>query len=185
MRALPRPAVSPRLPLLVGLLVPGLLVPGTVSAQDARAQVQGTWVLAQPAEQAERVVDRAAETAANAMSFFVRAIARSRLREGTRVNRRIVLEFDGDDVTVRFSDGSTFTSPLGRTVRRRDREGELMNVTARFRDDGSLEHVFQTDGGTRWYVFTPRGDEGLEVQVITDSPRMPQAMRFTLRYRRR
>ncbi|MEC7523115.1 MAG: hypothetical protein VYE22_24770 [Myxococcota bacterium] len=162
-----------------------LLAAPAVAQTDGRAQVEGTWVLAQPADQAERVVDRAASRAADAMSFFVRAIARSRLREGTTVNRRIVLSFDGDQVTVRFSDGSAFTTPLGQTVRRRDPEGEMMNVTARFRDDGALEHVFQTDGGTRWYVFHPEGDGRLRVEVVTDSPRMPEAMRFTLSYRRR
>lgn len=175
MRVLLRPAVASLV----------LLVAGSVSAQDGRARVEGEWVLAQPVSQAERVVDRAAESAANAMSFFIRAIARSRLRDGTTVNRRISLRFDGDDVTVRFSDGSAFTTPLGQTVRRRDQEGESMNVTARFREDGSLEHVFQTEGGTRWYIFTPAAEGRLQVEVITDSPRMPEAMRFTLQYRRR
>lgn len=158
---------------------------GDGGASPTAERLGGTWRLAMAPERAEQVIDRAVDRAVDAMAFFVRPIARDRLGDGTPLIRVIDLEFHDDDrVTVEL-DGRSYTTPLGRTVvRQRPSDGERLRVTQRLRSDGRLEQVFQSDGGTRWYVYRPQGPDRLRVESTTDSERMPQPMRFTLEYRR-
>jgi hypothetical protein len=164
-----------------------VLLSHSALAQDAPergpadpARFDGTWVLDHSPAEANRILDRGVERAVSAMNYFVRGIARSRLRDGTHLNRRIALAFEGGErITVRFDDRSSYTTRLGRTERR-----EEMRVTQRFRPNGALEQVFETDEGTRWYVYTPLPDGRLRVESTTHGPRMPQPMYFVLEYRR-
>jgi hypothetical protein len=138
----------------------------------------------QSSGQARTIVDEAIEQAVNAMNFFIRGIARSRLREGTPVHERIDLAVRGDEVTVRFDGTDGYTTHLGRTEVRTNPSGIHMRVTQRFRSNGQLEQSFVTDQGTRWYVYTLLRDGRLRVATTTDSPHMPQPMSFLLDYRR-
>jgi hypothetical protein len=162
--------------------------PETPSRYDQyRQRFQGTWVLAVAPDAAQRTIDQAIDRAASAMSFVVRGVARPLLRDNTPVNRRIVLEFPGDQrLRARFPDtGFDATTRIGRTERARTQDGDPMRVTQRFRDDGSLEQVFQADRGTRWNVYRSEGDGRLVVESTVQGDMMPQPMRFSLRYRRR
>ena len=175
--------------------VPLLLVPLALALFPSEARPQddfdaygerfaGTWQLAIPVERAERIRDRAAERAANAMNIFIRSIASSRLREGSHVNRRIRLTFrEGRRIQVRF-DESHYESEVGDTVRVRRNDGTPMRLTQRFRDGNKLEQVFQTDGGTRWFVYEATGEGTMRLVSTTNSDRMPQPMNFGLEYRR-
>ena len=171
-------------------LVALAVLPGDASAQATSPAdaLGGSWHLAGSRADAEAARDAAVERAVNAMSYFVRAIARPRLRDGTSIDDGIELTFEADDrLRVRFSgrDGrSEYVTTLGRTESRARADGSTIRVTQRLHEDGSLEQVFQTDGGTRWYVYHPRPDGTLQVEITTDSDRMPEAMRFTLTYRR-
>ncbi len=187
------------LALLAGALViwpsPALPQDRPVSAIDdaqpddtdaRRRSFEGTWQLTQSPSDARRAVERAVERAVAPMSFFIRGIARGRLREGTPIQRRITLAFQGDDrLSVRFGEADGYTTAIGRTEVRTNPEGQRMRVTQRFRPSGQLEQVFETDQGTRWYVYTPTGDGRLHLETTTGSPRMPQAMYFQLDYHRR
>lgn len=152
---------------------------------SARARFEGRWRLAVSEAQASRTIDAAVAQAADAMPFYARGIARDRLRDGTPLIRRIELAFDeSGDLTVSF-DGRRYETPVGRTVvRTRHSDGERMRVTQRLRPSGQLEQVFQTGGGTRWYVYTSTGEGTLRMESTTNSDRMPQPMAFTLDYRR-
>lgn len=152
------------------------------SAEAVRA-FEGTWRLDQPREEARRVVDEAVEDAANQFNFIARGIARSRLREGTPVHGSVTVSFEGDRVTVAFGD-ERYTTVLGRTEVRQNPEGEEMRVTQRIRPNGQLEQVFETDSGTRRYIYTPLRDGRLRIATTTDSPQMPQPMYFMLDYER-
>lgn len=156
---------------------------GEPAQQQAAQRFEGTWRLAQPRDEAQQVVSEAVEDAANQFNFMIRGIARSRLREGTPVHSRVEVSFEGDQVTVRFGDES-YTTTLGRTEVRRNPEGEEMRVTQRIRPNGQLEQVFETEGGTRRYVYTPLSDGRMRIATTTDSPQMPQPMYFMLDYRR-
>ncbi len=152
---------------------------------DQPARFTGVWRMVQTPQQAQTVVDEAIEQTVNAMNFFFRGIARSRLREGTPIHRSIEIVVHADDrVTVRFDGSEGYTTHLGRTEPVTNPHGMHMRVTQRFRPNGQLEQSFATDQGTRWYVYTPLRDGRLRVATTTDSPRMPQPMSFLLDYHR-
>lgn len=174
--------------VIVAVVFVGAAWPSTAHLQDGydalREQLHGTWALADSVEDAERTRDRAAERAASAMNVFVRGIASSRLREGSHVNRRITLSFADDRrIAVRF-DESRYASELGETVRVTRSDGARLRLTQRIRE-GKLEQVFQSESGTRWYVYEPTGAGAMRLSTTTNSDRMPQPMHFVLDYRRR
>lgn len=161
------------------------IAPSDSVLEQRRASFEGTWRMSQSPREARRVIDAAVERAVAPMSFFIRGIARSRLREGTPMQREIALRFeDGDRLHVRFGEGDGYTTRIGRTEVRTNPEGRRMRVTQRFRPSGQLEQVFETDQGTRWYVYTPTGEGRLHLETTTGSPRMPQPMYYQLDYER-
>ena len=176
---------------MTALLLAMALWPPTAHPQSddgvaaARARFDGSWRLAGSATQARRTIERAVDRAVDAMPFFARPIARPRLLEGTPVVRRIELRFGEDDRLAVSFDGRRYETPIGQTrIRRRASDGERMRVTQRVRPSGQLEQVFQTDSGTRWWVYTATGEDELRLESTTDSDRMPQPLHFTLDYRR-
>ncbi len=181
-RSLPRLAI----PLL---LISAWAAPAAPQAEDlegARARFEGTWQLAVTSAQAQQTIEQGIERAIEGLPFYAQPIARDRLRSGTPVIRRIELAFGGEgDVAVSF-DGRRYETPLGRTVARtRQGDGERLRVTQRLRPTGELEQVFEGASGTRWYVYTPRGDGQLRLDSTTNSERLPQPVHFALEYRRR
>lgn len=190
-----RSRLSFRLGLVAVLAVLALaLAPSPAQPQDQpqdpfdtyRQRFDGEWELATPQGEARTRVDAAIEQTVSAMNFFLRSVARGQLQENTPINRTIALRFTAPDrIRIRFDTGWTTTTRVGRTGRARSLEGDEMRVTQRFRDDGSLEQVFQTDQGTRWNVYTSTGDGTLRVDATTQGMMMPQPMRFSLDYARR
>jgi hypothetical protein len=153
----------------------------------ARRRFEGTWRLTTDPARARRVIDRAVERAVRSMSFFVRPIARPRLREATPVTRRLRLAFsdEGRRLTVSFDDDDRYTTRLGVTSRRyRSHEGEQLRITQRLRPSGQLEQVFQTDSGTRWYVWIPRAPDRVRIEATTQGEMMPDPMVYALEYER-
>lgn len=160
--------------------------PSSDVLEDRRASFEGTWHLEQSPREARQVIDAAVDRTVEAMSFFVRGIARSRLREGTPIQREIQLRFEDDDrLTVRFGENDRYTTTLGRTEVRVSPEGQRMRVTQRFRPGGQLVQAFETDQGSRTYVYTPTGEGRLHLETTTGSPRLPRPMYFELDYTRR
>lgn len=149
-----------------------------------QARFEGVWELATPAPQARSRIDRSIERTVAAMNFFVRGVARGQLRDNTPINRRITLRFEsGQRVGVHFSETDLrVTSRIGRTRRTRH-DGTEIRVTQRFRGD-VLEQVFETDEGTRWNTYHATGDGTLRLDAVTQGMMMPEALRFSLDYRR-
>lgn len=169
-------------------LASGLFTTESRSQDDAtsngRARFHGEWQLASSPEEAGRVVNRAVEDAVSAMNFFVRPIARTRLRAGSPVHERITLAFDDDGtLEATFSAGGHYATPLGRTVRRRRPDGTRLRVTQRLRAN-ALEQTFEGEQGTRWLVYRSRTPNQLTLEVTTDSDRMPRSMHYVLAYQR-
>lgn len=188
-RSLSRLALLPVLAVLALALAPSSAQPQD-PPQDPfdtyRQRFDGEWELATPPGQARTRIDAAIEQTVGAMNFFVRSVARGQLQENTPINRTFSLRFTAPDrIRIRFDTGWTTTTRVGRTGRARSLDGDEMRVTQRFRDDGTLEQVFQTDQGTRWNVYTSTGEGTLRVDATTQGMMMPQPMRFSLEYRRR
>jgi len=150
----------------------------------AEERFEGTWRLAVSPERGQQTIDAAVERAVNAMPFLFRSVARPRLRDGTPLVRRIELDFDDGAVAVSL-DGRRYRTPLGETRRvTRASDGARLRLTQRIQSGGQLEQVFQGDSGTRWFVYERVGEDRLRLTSTTDSDRMPEAMRYSLTYRR-
>lgn len=164
----------------------GRVQDASVPATSSRvAQFGGVWHLATPRAEAVRIVDAAAEETASRLSFLVRRLAHGRLVQGTPVVREIELRFEpGGRLMTRLRGGDQHTTRIGHSERRRSGNGDAVTLTQRFRPSGQLEQVFEAAQGTRWYVWTPRPDGRMRIEVTTGSPRLPQAMRFSLDYQR-
>ena len=179
-------------PVLASLLFAGAAFAPVASTQERssefetmRTRFEGTWILAVPQARARQTVDRAIDRAVNAMSFFMRPIARPMIRDNTPVNRQITLAFlSNNRIRVTFDTGATYTTTVGRPARGETLEGDPMTVTQRFRD-GTLEQVFQADQGTRWNVYTSTGEGRLRIAATTSADMMPRPLVFQLDYRRR
>lgn len=152
---------------------------------DAMSQrLDGLWRLDGPYSAARQTVDGAIDEAVNAMNMLLRGVARPMIRDNTPVNREIELRFrEGNNIFVRFDDRARYTSRLDATRTVRIPGGDDMRLTQRFRGE-SLEQVFQADNGTRWNTYHPLPDGRMRVDAVTSGDMMPQAMRFSLTYRR-
>jgi hypothetical protein len=184
------------------LFVPALLLacaalwPSPARMQDAptdphyaefRAHFHGVWRRSVPEARAREVIDAAIEQTVSAMNFFVRGIARGQLRDNTPLNGRIDLLFADDGrITVMFDGDShrRYRSRIGHTVLVHTPDGAEMRMTQRFRDDGKLEQVFQTDQGTRWNVYESTGEGRMRVAATTQGMMMPSPLFFTFDYAR-
>lgn len=176
--------IAAGLAVALAALVPS---PARVQSGDfaaAEERFEGTWQLAVSPDRAQQTIDTAVERAVNAMPFLFRGVARGRLRDQTPAVRRIVLDFDDGAVAVSY-DGRDYRSPLGETRRvTRSSDGARLRLTQRLQSGGQLEQVFEGDSGTRWYVYEATGPDTIRLTSTTDSDRMPEAMRFSLTYRR-
>lgn len=144
----------------------------------------GVWVLAVPVATARQTVETAVDEAVDAMNMLLRGVARPMIRDNTPVNEEIELRFRAaNNIYVRFDNRANYTSPLNGTRRVRTPEGDPMRLTQRFRGS-NLEQVFQADNGTRWNTYVPLPDGRMRMDAVTNGDMMPQAMRFSLTYRR-
>ncbi|MBX3274297.1 MAG: hypothetical protein KF729_28785 [Sandaracinaceae bacterium] len=179
--------------LPLATLSAALLWPSPAPSQDApppdrwsimSQRLDAVWVLDMPVATARQTVDGAIDEAVNAMNMMLRGVARPMIRDNTPVNREIELRFrEGQNIFVRFDTRARYTTPLGATRTVRTPEGDSMRMTQHFRGE-NLEQVFQADNGTRWNTYIPLPDGRMRVDAVTQGAMMPQAMRFSLTYRR-
>ncbi|MCB9598351.1 MAG: hypothetical protein H6719_36895 [Sandaracinaceae bacterium] len=175
------------LPALIPLIA-ALAWPSPAPSQDSwdvmSQRFDGVWVLAVPVATARQTVETAVDEAVDAMNMLLRGVARPMIRDNTPVNEEIELRFRAaNNIYVRFDNRANYTSPLNGTRRVRTPEGDPMRLTQRFRGS-NLEQVFQADNGTRWNTYVPLPDGRMRMDAVTNGDMMPQAMRFSLTYRR-
>jgi hypothetical protein len=116
------------------------------------------------------------------MSFFVRGIARGKLREKNPVHRRVRAGVRGDEVVVVY-DGDRFETPRGRW-RPVSAGGERVQLRQEVRA-GRIHQTFRTpDGEKRIVLGVSEDGRRLELEVELVSPRLPAPLRYRLTYRR-
>lgn len=156
---------------------------GQVAPEDRGAPaLTGRYVLAGASEEARETVHRAIDEAVGEMSFFVRRVARSRLREKNPVRRELEIDVSGDMVTVAYGD-QRYRSPEGRwqTV---TATGEQVQLLHQLRGN-RLYQTFRSDDGEKLTVYT-LSDDGrfLWLDVTVRSPQLPSPLTYRLSYRR-
>ena len=149
--------------------------------EEPLSRLSGQWQFAGGHYQRSSV-EQAIDDVVDEMNVFVRGIARSRLEDANRVPPEIVIEPNGENLTVQIGE-ETYTGPIsGETVRVRNPEGGISRMRYKFRD-GSLYQIFRAEDGDRINVFTPREDgQGVSMWVTMRSDRLPKDVKYRLSY---
>jgi hypothetical protein len=166
------------------ILVVAVANPGHGHAEGSpmRALV-GTFVYAGSSERGRNMIDRVIELATEDMGFLRESIASDRLEEKTAIAPRIVIAREKNMVTVEFQ-GATYRSRInGGWVTATSPGGESISVRHRIRGDKLVQEI-RTKKGRRVNLFSARGKDRLNLDVIISSPHLPEDVRYDLRYRR-
>lgn len=160
-----------------------LTLAGPLAAQSAAARLSGTWQL-DPSRSDN--VQQAISATVRRVNVLIRGFASARLRRTNQPYQRVVLGFADNSVTIRTDNRPPLTLPLNGTAVAwtRPEDRERLQVSARWEGE-KLVQTFRAEDGQRVNVWsvTPDG-ETLVLEVTVSSPRLPEPLRYTLRYRR-
>ena len=117
------------------------------------------------------------------MGFLRESIASDRLEEKTVIAPRIAIVREKNMVTVEFQ-GATYRSRInGGWVTATSPGGEPISVRHRIRGDKLVQEI-RTKKGRRINLFSARGKDRLNLDVIISSPHLPEDVHYDLTYRR-
>lgn len=118
------------------------------------------------------------------MSFFLRPIARSRLRKTNPGFEKISLVFEGDQARVSAGPGAPVVLPMsGAPIRWKREDGEVFTVRGKLQN-GTYTEMFEAPDGTRTNAFSLDSEDRLVLNVTVTSPRLPGPLRYKLVYQR-
>lgn len=162
------------------LLALSLLAAGDVVAQST--PLQGTFVYV--AEGSDDI-DRAIQQAVSGMNFITRPIARGRLKKTNAPYGSLSLSHTPSQVTVTTDGRAPIVTPAsGEPAKWTREDGEVLDVSTEWQN-GRLVQTFAAEDGKRVNVYSLGADGNtLSLQVTVSSPRLPEPMTYTLRYRR-
>jgi hypothetical protein len=135
----------------------------------------GEWA---PASDATAAVEQAIEHATDSMGFLVAGIARSRLYARCRPPRELRMRASDEGFVIEFVGMETqFMPRSGLPVEQRGRR-----LSAHL-EGGVLVHWGETSEGTRINRFSlDAGGRVLTMATVVTSPRLPEPVRFRVRF---
>jgi hypothetical protein len=130
-------------------------------------------------------IDAAIKRATQRMNFFVRPIARLRLRKVNRTHQTLEFHVDSLMLHSAYDHKPAIVSPRDGVMTRWTREdGEEFSVTSSVAGD-SVVQTFHAKDGQRENVVTLSEDGSmLTVRITIRSPRLPDPLTYRLVYRR-
>ncbi len=172
--------MSPGLLLLVGLAGAAAPEPGLL------AQASGSFVLAQSAATYEPTLDAAVEKGMESLPFFVKPLARLRLKPAVYETVCPELSIGLSAELFDLSCGGE-QAPFSRRLDGSDGpiidEGDAYQVSIQHGPDWvSIRFSGDKGGQANRYVFQPDG--GMVLHATIFSPYLPDDLNWTLRYRR-
>lgn len=158
------------------------LAGGLARAQaPADVPVEGEWRLAISEEEARSRIERGIAAATEGLPPIADGIAARMLRERTPPIERVHVATTPSRIVVQL-DQRRYESAPGMPQSRQSGEDRIQ-VVQHFRE-GALEQVFETPRGTRWNTFrVGDGGDTMTLEVVIESSRLPEALRFSLPYR--
>lgn len=167
---------------VVGTL--GLLAAPARSDERALEAYQGLWQYADGdhgREQIELAIGRAIDD----LPFFAEPFAAAQIREITVPFERVRFTVRGDRLAFRADGWGPVGSRVGGPAEQiRDPLGSPLRLRQYLRH-GRLVQVFESDDGARHNTFALSGDgRWIWMSVRITSPRLPDDVRYRLRYRR-
>jgi hypothetical protein len=115
------------------------------------------------------------------INFFVRGIARDRLRDANQIPSRIVIRRDGRTIIVSQDDRTQAAELGGPPVQVKGSAGDDLRLTYRARD-GRLVQSFEGERGSRINTFFIDESGRMRVDVVVRSPRLPKDLRYRLSF---
>jgi len=171
--------------MVLCLSVPALAL--AASPTKSAEQLVGTYRYAggeAGIEQIERRIDVAVED----MNVFIRGIARRRLRDANLPTDGLSVSLEEGQLTIGRTGKPSVTAPVdGTTVRWENPDnGNELDVQYRFEDDGTVVQELEGDRGTsrNRYVLSEDGNQ-LTVHGVVRADKLPEPLRFQVRYERR
>lgn len=143
----------------------------------------GAWTLDRAASGDVR---RAIDTATARMSFFIRPIARARLRSANEVHDHLSVAITPAEITTRVDHAAPITSPAnGASVTWTRENGDVFQLHTLLRAGGLVQMFVGKDGSSRENVFCPGADgRTLDIAVTVSHARLPRPVAYHLLYRR-
>ena len=143
----------------------------------------GRWALDRAASGDVR---RAIDSATSRMSFFIRPIARSRLRSANEVHQSLIVTITPTQVQTQVDRSAPIASPANGTPVTWVRDnGDVFQLHTVVSGERLVQTFVGRDGSSRENVFVP-GPDGhtLNVAVTVAHPRLPMPVTYRLVYRR-
>jgi hypothetical protein len=163
------------LALLACFGTPAGAASGADAAWNSWSRYAGQWT---PTADARAQVTRAVEHVTGKMGLLVRAIARRRLLARCQPPRELRIRVSNGEVAIEFVGMETHVMPLSGVMVQQ--AGRTLSVQS---DGGVLVHRGTTSEGTRVNRFSvdPSGRE-LTMDTVMTSPRLPEPVRFRVRF---
>jgi hypothetical protein len=152
-------------------------------AATAATTWRGRYVFA-GGDSEQRLIVTAIDTALTSVNPVARAVARDRLLEASAPYARLRFEVSANEIRVSLDDHAVVSPRSGEAVRSSTPTG--LRAAVRQRLDGrNLVQVLHTRSGTRQNHFRLSADgTRLAVDVRIAADRLPEAIEYTLSYRR-
>lgn len=141
----------------------------------------GRFTLTGSKERSEAQINEAISRAVADMSFLTRGIAADRLREKNPVRESVQTEVSGDRIAITYGD-ARYESRSGHweTVVATGEEVELLQTAS----GDSIYQTFRAEDGEKTTVYRFSPDGRLTLDITLTSPRLPEPLRYSLRYER-
>ncbi len=162
---------------------PAAPAPHAVVGQAAGDSLTGHWTLDRAASGDVR---RAIDTATGRMNFFIRPIARSRLRSANEVHEHLVVTITPTEIATQVDRMPPISSPAsGAPVTWVRDNGDVFQLHAVLTGQRLVQTFVGRDASSRENVFTA-GPDGrtLNVAVTVAHARLPMPVVYRLVYRR-
>lgn len=132
-------------------------------------------------------LDDAIDQVVSQMNFFVRGIARRRLRKPNLPSKRVVITVENGQIGIDRPGQPKVSAPAdGKPVQwRNPDDGEVFQVRQGIDEDGHLYQRFKGDDSTSRNEFR-LDDDGKKLTIHTEitADRLPAPLRFDMTYRR-
>lgn len=136
-------------------------------------------------EAQKAALEKAIEKATDSMFFATRGIARSRLRDKTQIRSVVGFSFGGGNITSTATGITPAVSPESGSPVPYKSGGDTVQLSQKLNANGQLVQSFTADDGgrTSTYVLSADG-KTLTVNLVIQSKKLPEPVRYTLSYRR-
>lgn len=132
-------------------------------------------------------LDAAIEEVVSEMNFFIRGIARRRLRAPNLPSKKVVISVEKDQILIDRPGQPEVSAPAdGKAVTwRHPEDGDVFQVSHGTDEHGVLYQSFEGDRSVSRNRFV-LGDDGksLTIHTVITADRLPAPLRFEMRYER-